>query len=117
MAAACPPKNCEKMKAAPVRDSGRRKASKACPWSMITAASPRSQSRNTMRLVLVECICRFFVDGLTLQQLQMRKERARLLPLHLNKTDSGERLAQIHRHGGFRPNHREPAPRFFSGLA
>jgi hypothetical protein len=45
----------------------------------------------------------------------MRKNSERLLPLHLNKLIE-ERLAEIHRHGGFRPSNREDAPRFFSGL-
>jgi hypothetical protein len=45
----------------------------------------------------------------------MLKNRERLLPHHLNKPIE-ERLAEIHRHGGFRPSNHGEAPRFFSGL-
>jgi len=50
IAAACPPKNWEKMNAGCSRNSGLRKESNVCPWSMTIAANPRNQSRNTIRL-------------------------------------------------------------------
>src|SRR5579863_9641442 len=115
MAAACPPKNCEKMKAAPVRDSGRRNASKVCPWSMITAASPRSQSRNTIRWVVVECMS-ISAGGLTCNKLKMRRNLKRLLPLHLNNKLTVGGWLKSTAHGGFRPRIGGGEPRFFSVL-
>jgi hypothetical protein len=46
----------------------------------------------------------------------MQKNLERLLPFHLNNKPVVEGLAEIHRHGGFRPRNRADAPRFFSGL-
>jgi hypothetical protein len=78
---------------------------------MMIAASRRSQSRNTMRFTEVGCM--FWAADPS--RVKMRENSERLLPLHINKLIR-RRLAEIHRHGGFRPSNREEAPRFFSGL-
>jgi hypothetical protein len=43
-------------------------------------------------------------------QVKMQKKRERLLPLHRNNKLILERLAEIHRHGGFRPSDHRDAP-------